>query len=164
MLHPSLVSRTFPTSKKKYLTKSKVPKLPKKLPPIHGPSTEEHAKTQVEILCFLFSLNSLRFFANERIWHKNDEPKAEQFVKHVFLNDRIYKNTNFAKLLNVNFKRIFWYPQFFQKMNEKTFALVGRSNFGKYFVRFLGESRASIFAFEIYWPLRGTFSALKSKF
>ena len=61
MLRPSLVSLTFPTSKKKYLTTSKVPKLPKKLPPIHGPSTEEHAKTQVEILCFLFSLNSLRF-------------------------------------------------------------------------------------------------------
>ena len=67
MLRPSLVSRTFPTSKKKYLTKSKVPKLPKKLPPIHGPSTEEHAKTQVEILCFLFSLNSLRFFLTREI-------------------------------------------------------------------------------------------------
>ena len=67
MHRPSLVSRTFPTSKKKYLTKSKVPKVPKKLPPIHGPSTEEHAKTQVEILCFLFSLNSLRFFLTREI-------------------------------------------------------------------------------------------------
>ena len=39
------------------------------------------------------------------------------------------------------------------KNERKTFALVGRSNFGKYFVRFLGDSRTSIFAFEIYWPL-----------
>ena len=36
----------------------------------------------------------------------------------------------------------------------KTFALVGRSNFGKYFVFcFLEESRTSIFALEICWPL-----------
>ena len=31
------------------------------------------------------------------------------------------------------------------KNEQKTFALVGRSNFGKYFVRFLGESRTVIF-------------------
>ena len=39
------------------------------------------------------------------------------------------------------------------KNEQKTFALVGRSNFDKYFVRFLGESKTSIFPFEIHWPL-----------
>ena len=49
--------------------------------------------------------------------------------------------------VNLESKNIF--SQFSQKTND----LVGRSNFGKYFVRFLGESRTSIFAFEINWPL-----------
>jgi hypothetical protein len=46
-------------------------------------------------------------------------------------------------------KQIFFFS-ILPKNERKTFALVGRSNFGKYFVRFLGESRISIFAFEIY--------------
>jgi hypothetical protein len=36
------------------------------------------------------------------------------------------------------------------KNEQKGFALVGRSNFGKYFIRFLGELRTSSFAFENY--------------
>ena len=54
--------------------------------------------------------------------------------------------------VNLESKNIFSQFWILPKNERKTFALV-RSNSGKYFIRFLGESRTSILAFEINWPL-----------